>query len=340
MKKHLFVDTGWSAGLCAGVLLASVTGAYAGTTINAADRYAYGANIGWVDARGDITNGAALGQSYCTGYLWGADVGWIGLGNGPANGWHYSNASATDWGVGEIPDLVPFSFFNRDCALVGHDVEMAYDLARALNLSRIEFVPVTREDALDRVNAGDCDIVMAGLVLVPPMTGRARYTAPYIDLHPALVARDDRAGALREPGAAARAEGLRVAVAGDAGYDLAASALLPRAVIVPVADPAEFFNRTDADALLTTAEAGTPLTLLHPFYAVAELRPAGPAASCVYALARDCDDASLMFVDYWLAMEERSGALEAKYDRWVLGKETETRAPRWSVVRDVLGWAG
>ncbi len=99
MKKHVFVDTGWSAGLCAGVLLASVASAHAGSTINAASRYAYGANIGWIDTRGDITNGAALGQSYCTGYLWGADVGWIGLGNGPANGWHYSNASGADWGV-------------------------------------------------------------------------------------------------------------------------------------------------------------------------------------------------------------------------------------------------
>jgi hypothetical protein len=71
----------------------------ADTTINATDRYAYGANIGWIDARGDVASGAVLGQYYCTGYLWGANVGWIGLGNGPANGWHYANASGSDWGV-------------------------------------------------------------------------------------------------------------------------------------------------------------------------------------------------------------------------------------------------
>ena len=80
-------------------LAAGVGFVHADTTINPAHRYAYGANAGWIDARADTTNGAALGQSYCTGHLWSGNVGWIGLGNGPTNGWRYSNASATDWGV-------------------------------------------------------------------------------------------------------------------------------------------------------------------------------------------------------------------------------------------------
>jgi len=73
--------------------------ARADSTVNPVHRYAYGANAGWIDARADATNGAALGQSYCTGHLWSGNVGWIGLGSGPTNGWRYSNASAIDWGV-------------------------------------------------------------------------------------------------------------------------------------------------------------------------------------------------------------------------------------------------
>ena len=99
MNRKDFTNASRSAGLCAGLLLVSVTGARADSTINAANRFAYGSNIGWIDARGNVTNGAVLGQTHCTGYLWGADVGWIGLGNGPANGWHYSNATGADWGV-------------------------------------------------------------------------------------------------------------------------------------------------------------------------------------------------------------------------------------------------
>ena len=45
--------------LCAGLvlLLASTGSLRADSTIDASDRYIYGANIGWIDARGDGTNG-------------------------------------------------------------------------------------------------------------------------------------------------------------------------------------------------------------------------------------------------------------------------------------------
>ena len=71
----------------------------ADTTIDPTNFSAYAANAGWVNARGDVTNGALIGRSYCTGCLWSANCGWISLGNGPTNGWQYSNASANDWGV-------------------------------------------------------------------------------------------------------------------------------------------------------------------------------------------------------------------------------------------------
>ncbi len=80
-------------------LAAGVGVVRAESTVNPVHRYAYGANAGWIDARADAVNGAALGRTYCTGHLWSGNVGWIGLGNGPTNGWRYSNASGSDWGV-------------------------------------------------------------------------------------------------------------------------------------------------------------------------------------------------------------------------------------------------
>ncbi|MDI6775557.1 MAG: hypothetical protein QME60_09275 [Verrucomicrobiota bacterium] len=71
----------------------------ADSTINATNRHAYGANVGWLDWRADATNGAVLGQSCCTGYVWSANCGWICLGNGPTNGWQYGNTAVSDWGV-------------------------------------------------------------------------------------------------------------------------------------------------------------------------------------------------------------------------------------------------
>lgn len=84
----------------AALLLAGAAAALAGSTIDPARPYAYGQNIGWVNARPDGTNGAVIGQFYCAGRLWSANCGWITLGSGaPANGWSYANDSAADWGV-------------------------------------------------------------------------------------------------------------------------------------------------------------------------------------------------------------------------------------------------
>ena len=75
--------------------------ARAASTIDPAHPYAYGANMGWVNAYADEgTNGVVIGQAFCSGYMYGANVGWIHLGDGtPDNHMAYQNNSATDYGI-------------------------------------------------------------------------------------------------------------------------------------------------------------------------------------------------------------------------------------------------
>jgi len=90
MKKQIFIATALVAALSC----------LAATTIDPANKYAYGANIGWINAEGDVAHGAVIGQAFCSGYMYGANVGWIHLGSGaPVNGMAYQNNSATDYGV-------------------------------------------------------------------------------------------------------------------------------------------------------------------------------------------------------------------------------------------------
>jgi len=75
---------------------------FASTTIDPSDHYAYGANIGWLNWRGDVANGAVIGEYVCSGYIYAANVGWINLGSGaPTNGIYYQNLSANDFGVNQ-----------------------------------------------------------------------------------------------------------------------------------------------------------------------------------------------------------------------------------------------
>ena len=90
MKKQILIIT---------ILLVAYS-SMAATTIDPSNPYAYGANIGWINAEGDTANGAVIGQAFCSGYMYGANVGWINLGDGtPDNGMAYANNSATDFGI-------------------------------------------------------------------------------------------------------------------------------------------------------------------------------------------------------------------------------------------------
>ncbi len=85
-----------------GTLLAPL--ADAATTINSIHSFAWSANAGWVNWRGDGANAAVIGEYVCSGYLYGANVGWIHLGNGsPANHIQYQN-NAIDFGVNSMVD--------------------------------------------------------------------------------------------------------------------------------------------------------------------------------------------------------------------------------------------
>jgi hypothetical protein len=82
------------------LVLSSVTLCRGATTINAVNRFSYGANVGWMDWRGDTNQGAIMGEYICSGYIYSANCGWINLGTGaPTNGIQYKNLSDSDFGV-------------------------------------------------------------------------------------------------------------------------------------------------------------------------------------------------------------------------------------------------
>ena len=88
------------------LLLTLLVGAFASlplpaaTTISAVNRFAYGANIGWINWGGDVANGAVIGAFVCSGSIYSANTGWISLGTGtPANGVRYRSNTTTDYGV-------------------------------------------------------------------------------------------------------------------------------------------------------------------------------------------------------------------------------------------------
>ena len=78
--------------------------AWAASTIDVANQYGWGANIGWTNWRPDFdgtnTEGVVVGEFICSGYVYASNVGWINLGGGaPVNHIQYQNNSSTDFGI-------------------------------------------------------------------------------------------------------------------------------------------------------------------------------------------------------------------------------------------------
>lgn len=75
------------------------------STVSEVNSFAYGANIGWCQWRPSAADGVVFSESVLSGKAYSANCGWINLGYGsPANGYHYQNTTATDWGVNVKPD--------------------------------------------------------------------------------------------------------------------------------------------------------------------------------------------------------------------------------------------
>ena len=240
--------------------------------------------------------------------------------------------------VGYLPDRLPYAFTNARGDLVGFDIEMAFDLARTLNV-RLEFVPLNREQLMEQVNSGVCDLLMSALPLTPERAAGLQLSRSYRDESMALIVASHRRKEFRDRDKLREWKGLRVGILGDAYYLAQLRAALPKAEAVALASPRDFFEEEyrDLDAFLFTAEAGSAWTLLYPQFAVVVPQPGLTSFPLVYAAPRG----EIKWVDYvnaWIELKQKDGTTERLYNYWILGRGAVEPKPRWSVIRDVLHW--
>jgi ABC-type amino acid transport substrate-binding protein len=239
--------------------------------------------------------------------------------------------------VGYAPDALPFSFFNGDGELVGFDVERVYGLAGLLDCGRIDFIPVSRQTFASELDDGVVDIAIGAIDVTPTLYKDVDFSSVYLTLHIALVAPDAEVDDYRTAARLGSLQGRRIAVEKGSYYAGAIRAGNPNFTVVEVDSALDFFKGDVADALFTSAEEGSAYTLMYPHYDVVVPEFEQPPLYLAYPVAKDQLD-WLALVDNWLVMEKESGAQQTQYDYWITGKTAVEKKPRWSVIRDVLGW--
>jgi Na+/H+-dicarboxylate symporter len=239
--------------------------------------------------------------------------------------------------VGYHPDNLPMSFFNAEGELVGYDVDVAHVIARALGV-KLEFMPFEFGTLTEQLDRGDFDVAMSGIAVLGPRLLNIRFTDTYLKFTIALVVKDHRRDEFANRIEKQDFKGLRVAPPRDiqgAGY---IKAILPGVEVVQVDSPREYFESggAGADALVWSAETGSAWTLLYPHFSVVPLRPI-THLPIAYAIAPR-EAALAEYLSRWLEVFKGTSFDERLYNHWILGKTAAPKAPRWSVLRNVLGW--
>ena len=100
-----------------------------------------------------------------------------------------------------------------------------------------------------------------------------------------------------------------------------------------------FFEAPEGEfeCLAASAQAGSAWTLLYPGFSVVPL-PRPIAVPLVYPIAGPREEPLRGFVGHWISLRKRDGTIDALYEYWILGKKPGPRAPRWCILRDVVGW--
>jgi hypothetical protein len=47
---------------------------------------------------------------------------------------------------------------------------------------------------------------------------------------------------------------------------------------------------------------------------------------------------TISFINHWMSLKEQNGFTRQQVEYWIRGKPLTSKAPRWSIIRDVLHW--
>lgn len=240
-----------------------------------------------------------------------------------------------------VLDDYPSSYFNSKGELVGFDVEMMHRFAKALDAS-VQFVPVSSiSDASERINSSYCDILASMIRISPRHAETFTMTLPVMNAPVGLIVSDYRRDEFRQWASILEKPDLRIALFKDPDTEAAVRRLLPNVETVNYNTKNELdallaAGASNIDAVAGTAEEGAAWTIRYPEF---NLVTPSPTLFVPLGFAVSKGDTELLaYLESWLLSAKANGTIDQLYRYWMLGEINKSRAPRWSVIRDVLGW--
>jgi hypothetical protein len=108
-------------------------------------------------------------------------------------------------------------------------------------------------------------------------------------------------------------------------------------VTVPFWKPFFEGKHPEIDAFLMPAEHASGWTLLHPEYTVVVPQPDPISLPEAFGVALQSDDLASV-INEWIVYARNAGIISRAHEYWITGQGAKSTEPRWSIMRDVLGW--
>lgn len=106
----------------------------------------------------------------------------------------------------------PYAFVGRDGTVTGEAPEIAKVIAAQLGAARIEWRQMEFAELIDQLEAGQIDMVAAGMFITPERTQRVRFSSPTMQVRPGMLVAAGNPLGLESHQHAAQRQGVRFAV--------------------------------------------------------------------------------------------------------------------------------
>jgi len=241
--------------------------------------------------------------------------------------------------VGYVPNSAPYCFANSSGRIVGFDIDLIQGLAADAG-AKLVLVPVQRQDIFAGFDADQFDLAVGEIASSLSHQGKFFEAGPYLENHAALLVPDHMAAHYQSLATIQARQRIRIAT------ERGGLMLRTHRFDLPGIEPVEIDaalpwlegKLQGIDALLTTAERGAVMAIVHPEFSVVIPEGVDIGVPLIVATARSqgLRDA----VNTWLGLKKADGSIGDIYDHWILGKDLDKKSQhkRWCVIRDVLGW--
>lgn len=241
--------------------------------------------------------------------------------------------------VGYYKASLPFAFRNNNNELVGYDMELLNELAKDLdiNIALIYLESNTQEAEL--LKNGTIDIIIGGHTITPKRALKVLFSDAYTHHTAGLLINDSKRDGFADLYSIRAMKEPHLGLGKSKYYQRITEDYFPHAKITEISDIRLFLKGKypDVDAVLHSAEVASAWSMLYPEFSA--IIPKGLKFKAPVALILPKGQSDYVdFINTWLKLKKDSGFQQKVYDYWILGKNPKAKQPRWSVMKDVLGW--